>query len=90
MLAGEGPGPMARLQASLDWAVQTVPAYQQYRSLMRGGRDPREVLAELPITDKLDIKRNPDKYMSRAMPPWRCGTSLRAHAPALSTSFFAS
>jgi phenylacetate-CoA ligase len=69
VVAGQGAGPMARLEATLEWAVQTVPAYQQYRTLLRGGRDPREVLAALPITDKLDIKHNPERYLSRAMPP---------------------
>jgi phenylacetate-CoA ligase len=69
VLAGEGPGPMSRLEATLEWAIGTVPAYQQYRGLLRGTRDPREVLAALPITDKLDIKHNPESYLSRAMPP---------------------
>ena len=68
IVAGEGAGPMARLQATLEWATQTVPAYQQYRALLRGGHDPREVLAALPITDKLDIKHNAERYLSRAMP----------------------
>jgi phenylacetate-CoA ligase len=69
VVAGQGAGPMARLQATLEWALQSVPAYQQHRGLLRGGRDPREVLAALPITDKLDIKHNPDRYLSRSMPP---------------------
>jgi phenylacetate-CoA ligase len=70
LVSGEGgPGPMARLEATLAWALETVPAYAQYRSLLRGGRDPREVLAALPVTDKLDIKRNTERFLSRAMPP---------------------
>jgi phenylacetate-CoA ligase len=69
IVAGKGAGPMARLQSTLEWAFDSVPAYQQYRGLLRGGRDPREVLAALPITDKLDIKHNPERYLSRSMPP---------------------
>jgi hypothetical protein len=41
----------------------------RYRALAQRRRDPREVLAELPVTDKLDIKRSPDRYVSRALPP---------------------
>lgn len=68
-VAGEaGIGPMAKLAATLDWALETVPAYAPYRALARGGRDPRDILAALPITDKLDIKRNPDRYVSRSLP----------------------
>jgi phenylacetate-CoA ligase len=69
LLAGEGPGPMARLEATLAWALETVPAYAQHRPLLRQHRDPRELLAALPITDKLDIKHAPDRYLSRALPP---------------------
>ena len=69
-LAAEGgPGPMARLDATLQWALETVPAYAAYRASARGISDPRELLAQLPITDKLDLKRHPERYLSRAMPP---------------------
>lgn len=64
-----GAGPMARLDATLKWALETVPAYAAHRAAARGISDPRELLAALPITDKLDIKRHPDRYLSRAMPP---------------------
>lgn len=57
-----------KLDAALEWALDTVPAYEGYRGLLRGGRSPAEVLAELPVTDKLDIKRHPERYLSRAMP----------------------
>src|SRR5713226_9049631 len=43
-----------KLDATLRWAIETVPAYRQYRSLLARGRDPRELLALLPVTDKLD------------------------------------
>jgi phenylacetate-CoA ligase len=67
--AGRQAGPMAKLEATLAWALETVPAYAQYRSLARGENDPRELLAKLPVTDKLDIKRHPDRYLSRSMAP---------------------
>ena len=57
-----------KLEGALEWALDTVPAYEGYRSLLRGGRAPEEVLAELPVTDKLDMKRHPERYLSRAMP----------------------
>lgn len=70
LVAGEhSVGPMARLEATLAWAIETVPAYAQYKPLLRGGRDPREILAALPITDKLDIKHDLERYLSRALPP---------------------
>jgi phenylacetate-CoA ligase len=70
LVAGEGgPGPMARLESALAWAIETVPAYAKHRALLGGGRDPREILAALPVTDKLDIKRDTESYLSRALPP---------------------
>src|SRR5688572_2885787 len=54
-VGAQGAGPMAKLEATLAWALDTVPAYAQYRSLARGENDPRELLARLPVTDKLDI-----------------------------------
>ena len=57
---------MERLDETLAWAIETVPAYREYRHLL--GRDPREVLRALPVTDKLAIKRHPDRYLSEAMP----------------------
>ena len=57
-----------KLSATLRWALQTVPAYECFKGLAALNRDPREILAELPVTDKLDIKRHPDRYVSRAMP----------------------
>ena len=54
--------------ATLRWALETVPAYEPFRGLLDGSRDPRDILRALPVTDKLDIKRHPDRYLSRAMP----------------------
>ncbi len=56
-----------KLAATLQWAFDTVPAYQGFRGLLDAKHDPREVLQRLPVTDKLDIKRHPERYLSRAM-----------------------
>ena len=56
------------LEATLRWAIDTVPAYRAFRGLLDAGRDPRDVLLELPVTDKLDIKRRPDNYLSCLAP----------------------
>lgn len=61
-------GADAKLEATLAWALDTMPAYDSFRALARSGCAPREILAELPVTDKLDLKRNPERYLSRAMP----------------------
>ena len=58
---------VAKLEATLRWAFDTVPAYQAFHGLLDGGRDVRDVLHMLPVTDKLDIKRRPEDYLSRAM-----------------------
>jgi len=60
---------LAKLEATLQWALETVPAWRAHRGLIRAGADPRELLARLPLTDKLDIKREPRRYLSRSMPP---------------------
>ncbi len=57
-----------KLDATLRWALATVPAYRPFRALLGGHRDPREVLTRLPVTDKLDIKRHPDRYLSSGVP----------------------
>ena len=59
---------LAKLGQTLAWAIETVPAYQGFSSLLAGERDPREILARLPITGKLDVKRQPHRYLSQAMP----------------------
>lgn len=62
---------MRKLDATLRWAVETVPAYREYRHLGNRIDDPERLLARLPVTDKLDIKRNPGGYLSNAMPASR-------------------
>ena len=60
--------PLRKLDETLRWALDTVPAYERYRGLVNGSSDPREVLAALPVTDKLDIKHHPERYISRGLP----------------------
>jgi phenylacetate-CoA ligase len=57
-----------KLGETLAWAIETVPAYRVHRRLLAQGRDPREVLRMLPLTGKLDIKRDPARYLSEAAP----------------------
>ena len=57
-----------KLAETLRCAFESVPAYEHFRGLAAGHRDPHEVLAELPVTDKLDIKHHPERYISSAMP----------------------
>jgi phenylacetate-CoA ligase len=56
-----------KLAMTLRWAIETVPAFQSFRGLLQGRPDPRDILARLPVTDKLDIKHYPSRYMSGAM-----------------------
>jgi phenylacetate-CoA ligase len=57
-----------KLNMTLRWALETVPAYRAYRGLLNGRRDPRDILQRLPITDKLDIKHRMPEFLSNAMP----------------------
>jgi glycosyltransferase involved in cell wall biosynthesis len=59
---------VAKLAQTLRWTIETVPAYQGFRGLLAGDRDPREILAQLPVTGKLDVKRQSHRYLSEAMP----------------------
>ena len=43
---------LRKLQATLAWALETVPAYHRHRGLLQGQRDPRDVLERLPVCDK--------------------------------------
>ena len=78
------PLPLAlrKLEENLAWALETVPAYEPYRRLLRSRGDPRELLGQLPVTDKLDIKHHLDRYLSkgvgeRARLPMYTGGSTR-------------
>ena len=66
-LAGEGEC-TRQLEATLRWALDTVPAYRAFRGILDAKRNPRDALLELPVTDKLDIKRHADDYLSRLVP----------------------
>jgi phenylacetate-CoA ligase len=57
-----------KLDETLRWAIETVPAYAGFRDLLRAPRDPMRVLAALPITEKLDVKHDLDRYLSAEMP----------------------
>jgi phenylacetate-CoA ligase len=59
---------LRKLGETLRWAFDTVPAYRRYRGLLDVRGDAREALFELPVTDKLDIKRHPSEYLSNGMP----------------------
>ncbi len=66
--ASAGTLALGKLRDTLAWALETVPAYRVHRGLLAASRDPRELLAMLPVTDKLAIKRNIDGHLSREMP----------------------
>src|SRR5256885_1319729 len=57
-----------KLGETLAWALDTVPAYEGFRGLAAMRGDPHEILAGLPVTDKLDMKRHPARYLSTARP----------------------
>ena len=57
-----------KLEDTLRWAIETVPAYGRYAAQLKEIEDPADLLAEMPLTDKLQIKRDPNHYMSGAMP----------------------
>jgi phenylacetate-CoA ligase len=57
-----------KLGRTLRWALETVPAYHAHRGLLRANRDPLEILARLPVVDKLEIKRNTERFVSRGLP----------------------
>lgn len=57
-----------KLDETLRWAIQTVPAYKAFGELLRAPRDPFRMLERLPITDKLDIKHDLERYVSDEMP----------------------
>lgn len=57
-----------KLEATLRWALDTVPAYRPFRKRLGSEGDALQLLASLPVTDKLDIKRNIEHYLSSAVP----------------------
>jgi phenylacetate-CoA ligase len=57
-----------RLRATLAMAFESVPAYARFASLRSRLDRPLDVLAQLPIVSKLDIKRDPQAFVSQAVP----------------------
>ncbi len=58
-----------RLRATLDVALRTVPAYERFAALRMHLDRPFELLRELPVVSKLDIKGDPSAYLSSAFGP---------------------
>lgn len=56
-----------KLAATINWAIETVPAFAAYRDIDRRSDDPRDWLVQLPLTDKLDIKVDGGRYLSSAL-----------------------
>lgn len=54
-----------KLSATLRLALESVPAYQQYRHLQCDLDTPVDVLRELPLTSKEDLKRDLAQYLSK-------------------------
>lgn len=69
-LTAERTASLARekLSESLRWALETVPAYEAFRGLAARSSDPYELLGQLPVTDKMDMKHHPERYISEALP----------------------
>jgi len=57
-----------KLLRTLEWTLQSVPAYAPYGHLLNEGHSPYEILARLPITDKADYKAMLVSYLSTRMP----------------------
>lgn len=60
-----------KLALALHWAIDTVPAYAQYRDLLSQLERPQQVLRQLPLTSKLDIKADIGAFLSQRTPRHR-------------------
>jgi phenylacetate-CoA ligase len=58
-----------RLAATLECALSTVPAYAEHRELLSDRRPAIQRLQDLPLTSKLDIKRQLENYVSTGATP---------------------
>ncbi|MEK8090659.1 AMP-binding protein [Thermithiobacillus plumbiphilus] len=58
-----------KLEGSLRWAINTVPAYQQYRKLLGKDMSPEDMLRELPLLSKEEIKADLESFASRQCQP---------------------
>jgi len=57
-----------KLMQTIEWAVKTVPAYRQYQGLIGTDDDPVALLKQLPLIGKADIKADPERFLSTAIP----------------------
>jgi phenylacetate-CoA ligase len=61
-----------RLARTLQVALGSVPAYRTWQHLLpRVEHEPEQVLAELPLVDKTDIKRDEAAYLAEGVSPNR-------------------
>jgi phenylacetate-CoA ligase len=58
-----------KLRATLEWAMQTVPAYRDYAPLLARCDDTEALLARMPLLDKAAIKASPQRYLSTGIAP---------------------
>ena len=58
-----------KLRTTLQWALETVPAYAPYRHLSRSLETPLAVLAALPPMTKEMIRQDISRHVSSAMGP---------------------
>ncbi len=57
-----------KLRQTLEWALETVPAYRRYEGLLDAIENPEDLLKQLPLIGKADIKADPERYISTAVP----------------------
>jgi phenylacetate-CoA ligase len=57
-----------KLRATLEWAMQAVPAYRDYAPLLARCDDTEALLARMPLVDKKTIKASPHSYVSTGVP----------------------
>jgi phenylacetate-CoA ligase len=53
-----------KLQQTLEWALNHVPAYAQYRPLLGSGQDCFAILQQLPLLSKEMIKQGGEAYLA--------------------------
>lgn len=58
-----------RLAETLRWALQTVPAYADWRAEVAGEFDPHELLVRLPRLEKAALKVGLEEHVSTATSP---------------------
>ena len=58
-----------KLRATLRWAVDTVPAYAEFKSVLVDGESPGEWLSHFPLLAKQTIKADTMRFVSNALGP---------------------